>query len=62
MKKVERQIRAIIETIKDGLYPPSMKAEMNALEDRKEVTVHSKPSIKSAESVYDPHRPNWTRD
>ena len=33
--KIERQIRTIIEAIKDGLYQPSMKAEMAALEYRK---------------------------
>ena len=39
LKKVERQIATMIEAIKDGLYRPSMKAAMNALEDRKEVLV-----------------------
>ena len=39
LKKVERQIRTMIEAIKDGLYRPSMKAEMNTLEDRKEELV-----------------------
>ena len=39
LKKIERQISAMIEAIKDGLYRPSMKAEMDALEDRKEVLV-----------------------
>jgi hypothetical protein len=33
--KVEKQIRGIIEAIKEGMYQPSMKAEMDALEDRK---------------------------
>lgn len=33
--KVEKQIRSIIEAIKEGMYQPSMKAEMDALEDRK---------------------------
>ncbi|GAB3377632.1 recombinase family protein [Azotobacter armeniacus] len=35
LKKVERQIRKIIDAIKDGLYHASMKDEMTALEDRK---------------------------
>ncbi len=39
LKKVERQIRTMIEAIKGDLYPPSMKAEMNTLEDRKEELV-----------------------
>ena len=39
LQKVERQIGAMIEAIKDGLYRPSMKAEMDALEDRKEMLV-----------------------
>ena len=33
--KIARQIRGIIEAIKDGLYQPSMKAEMGRLEERK---------------------------
>ena len=36
LEQVERQIRTMIEAIKDGLYRSSMKAEMDALEDRKE--------------------------
>ncbi len=35
LKKVERQIRKIIDAIKDGLYHASMKVEMTGLEDRK---------------------------
>ena len=35
LAKVERQIRGLIEAIKDGLYMPSMKDEMLALEARK---------------------------
>jgi hypothetical protein len=34
--RVERQIRAIIEAIKDGLRTPSMKDELVALEARKQ--------------------------
>ncbi len=33
--RVEKQIRGIIVAIKEGMYQPSMKAEMDALEDRK---------------------------
>jgi site-specific DNA recombinase len=33
--RVEKQIRGIITAIKDGMYQPSMKAEMDALEARK---------------------------
>jgi hypothetical protein len=33
--KVEKQIRGIIEAIKEGMYQPSMKVAMDALEDRK---------------------------
>ena len=33
--KVERQIRGIIEAIKEGMFHPSMKAEMDTLEARK---------------------------
>ena len=35
LKKVERQIRKIIDAVKDGLYHASMKDEMTGLEDRK---------------------------
>ena len=35
LAKVERQIRGLIEAIKDGLYMPSMKDKMLALEARK---------------------------
>lgn len=33
--KVEKQIRGIIEAIKEGMFHPSMKAEMDTLEARK---------------------------
>jgi site-specific DNA recombinase len=36
LEKVERQIRAIIEAIKDGLRTPGMKDELIALEEQKE--------------------------
>ena len=35
LPKLDRQIRSIIEAIKDGLYQSSMKAEMERLETRK---------------------------
>ena len=35
LPKVARQIRGIINAIKDGLYQPSIKAEMERLEERK---------------------------
>jgi len=35
LPKIERQIRGIIEAIKDGLYQPSMKVEMERLEAKK---------------------------
>jgi len=35
LKKVERQIRKVIDAIKDGLYHASMKDEMTGLENRK---------------------------
>ena len=35
LKKVERQIDAMIEAITDGLYQPTMKVKMEGLEDRK---------------------------
>ncbi len=35
LPRVERQIRGMINAIKDGLYQPSMKAEMEMLESRK---------------------------
>jgi DNA invertase Pin-like site-specific DNA recombinase len=35
LAKVEKQIRGIIEAIKEGMFQPSMKAEMDALETRK---------------------------
>ena len=39
--KVEKQIRGIIEAIKEGMFHPSMKGEMDALEARKaELTEH----------------------
>ena len=33
--KVERQIRGVIDAIKAGMFQPSMKAEMDGLEERK---------------------------
>jgi site-specific DNA recombinase len=39
LAKVERQIRSMIEAVKDGLYMPSMKDEMSALEARKALLV-----------------------
>ena len=39
LAKIERQIRGVIEAIKDGLYMPSMKDEMLALEARKAILV-----------------------
>ncbi|MGY4497858.1 hypothetical protein ACVWYH_001785 [Bradyrhizobium sp. GM24.11] len=38
--RVEKQIRGIITAIKDGMYQPSMKAEMDALEARKAELTH----------------------
>ncbi|GAB1715049.1 MAG: Recombinase [Nitrobacter sp.] len=35
LMRVEKQIRGIIEAIKEGMYQPSMKVAMDALEDRK---------------------------
>lgn len=35
LAKVEKEIRGIIEAIKEGMFQPSMKAEMDALEVRK---------------------------
>ncbi|QNQ61300.1 recombinase zinc beta ribbon domain-containing protein [Brucella sp. 6810] len=35
LAKVEKQIRGIIEAIKEGMFHPSMKGEMDALEARK---------------------------
>ena len=35
LPRIERQIRSMVEAIKDGLYQPSMKAEMARLEARK---------------------------
>jgi DNA invertase Pin-like site-specific DNA recombinase len=35
LAKVERQIRGIIEAIKEGMFHPSMKGEMDTLESRK---------------------------
>src|SRR6185437_4910029 len=35
LAKIEKQIRGIIEAIKEGMYHPSMKGEMDRLEARK---------------------------
>ena len=35
LARVDRQIRSMIEAIKDGMFQPSMKAEMDGLEHRK---------------------------
>lgn len=37
LKKVEREIRKIIEAIKCGMFQPSMKEEMDQLESRKAI-------------------------
>lgn len=35
LERTEKQIRGIIEAIKEGMFQPSMKSEMDALEARK---------------------------
>ena len=43
LAKVEKQIRGIIEAIKAGMFHPSMKGEMDALEARKAELIESLP-------------------
>ena len=54
LRKVERQIRTMIEAIKDGLYRSSMKAEMDALEDRKEQLLHELEHIEEPPALLHP--------
>jgi site-specific DNA recombinase len=35
LPKIQKQVRGIIEAVKDGMYQPSMKAEMERLENRR---------------------------